>query len=242
MRVLTRQAIRQAERVIALSDFTRQELKRFEPSVLAKTVVVYPGVGAEFSAQAGADDTDIIQHYGLTPGYIMALGNIHPRKNLARLLEAYMALRRRCPSAPAMVWGGLQRWDSAELVCNARSAGIVLPGFIAQEHLPAIYRNAAMLVYPSLYEGFGLPPLEAMASGTPVVTGNVASLPEAVGDAGLMVDPTDSAAIADAMARILSDVSLIGRLREAGLERVQQFTWKENARRLLASLSPAART
>jgi glycosyltransferase involved in cell wall biosynthesis len=135
-----------------------------------------------------------------------------------------------------MVWGGLQRWESGGLVARARSAGVVLPGFIAQEDLPAFYRQAEMLVYPSLYEGFGLPPVEAMACGTPVVTSNTTSLPEAVGEAALTVDPLNAEEIAAAMARLLDDVSLRQRLQQAGIERAGEFTWRRTARSLLDSL------
>jgi glycosyltransferase involved in cell wall biosynthesis len=135
-----------------------------------------------------------------------------------------------------MVWGGLQRWESGELVERARSAGVVLPGFIAQEDLPALYRQAGMLVYPSLYEGFGLPPLEAMACGTPVVASNTSSLPEAVGEAALTVDPTHAEEIAAAMARLLDEPSLRQGLRQAGIERAREFTWRRTAQRLLAAL------
>ena len=137
---------------------------------------------------------------------------------------------------PAMVWGGLQRWESGELVGRALSAGVVLPGFIAQEDLPTFYRQAEMLVYPSLYEGFGLPPVEAMACGTPVITSNTTGLPEAVGEAAMMIDPTSTEEIAVAMARLLDDASLRQRLQRAGIEKAKEFTWRRTAQRLLASL------
>ncbi|MBI1879715.1 MAG: glycosyltransferase family 4 protein [Chloroflexi bacterium] len=174
---------------------------------------------------------------GLNPPYILALGNIHPRKNLARILEAYRGLRQQRESVPALVWAGLPRWDSSALLAQARESGVILPGFMAQEDLPALYRQATMLVYPSLYEGFGLPPLEAMACGTPVVTSNTTSLPEVVGDAALTVDPTNTEEIAVAMARLLGDASLCQYLQEAGLERAKEFTWTRTAQAILASLA-----
>ncbi len=236
MRLLTSLAIRRAERVVVLSDFTRRELARFHPTAIEKAVVVYPGLGRIFRPEQGPEDGKILRAYGVAPGYILAMGNIHPRKNLSRLLDAYLILKARRESVPAMVWGGLQRWESGELVGRARSAGVVLPGFIAQEDLPTFYRQAEMLIYPSLYEGFGLPPVEAMACGTPVITSDTTSLPEVVGEAALTVDPTNAEEIAAAMVQLLDDTSLRRFLRRAGIERAREFTWRRTARRLLASL------
>ncbi len=237
MRVLTGLAIRRADRVIALSEFTRREIIRFHPAAAAKTVVVLPGIDAAFRPAPDADDAATLAPYGLTPGYILALGNIHPRKNLARLLDAYLLLRARHADTPPLVWAGMPRWSSVELTSRAQAAGVLLPGFIPQTAMPALYRQAALLVYPSLYEGFGLPPAEALACGTPVVASNTTSLPEAVGEAALTVDPTDVTAIAEAMARLLADVDLRAVLRQTGLDWVKRFTWPSTARNLLSALS-----
>ena len=236
MRYLTGLAIRQADRVIVLSEFTRREMARFHPMAVKKAVVVYPGVDSIFSPVRGPEDEQMLRAYGVAPGYILAIGNIHPRKNLSRLLDAYVSLKARKKDVPAMVWGGLGRWESGELLERAHSASVVLPGFIAQGHLPALYRQAGMLVYPSLYEGFGLPPVEAMACGTPVITSDRTGLPEAVGEAALMVDPTNTNDIAAAMAQLLDDVSLRRCLRQAGIEQASTFTWRRTAQRLVASL------
>ncbi len=242
MRWLTGRAMQQAQRIFTVSDFSRQELGRFYRVDPAKVVVVPNGVGVEFqpaSPATQAADQSALARYGLTPPYILALGNIHPRKNLARLLEAYRCLRRQRREMPPLVWAGIPRWDSGELLAQARTDGVILPGFIAQEDLPALYRQAAMLVYPSLYEGFGLPPLEAMACGTPVVTSNTTSLPEVVADAALTVDPTNTEEIAAAIARLLDDVSLHQYLQQAGLARAGEFTWTRTAQNLLAALADA---
>jgi glycosyltransferase involved in cell wall biosynthesis len=236
MRLLTGLAIRRADRIIALSKFTRRELRRFSPAAVDKTAVVYPGVDPAFRPEQTPADAEILRAYEVTPGYILAIGNIHPRKNLSRLLDAYVQLKAKRESAPSMVWGGLRRWESGELLDRARSAGIVLPGFVAQEDLPILYRHAQMLVYPSLYEGFGLPPVEAMACGTPVITSNTTSLPEAVGEAALTVDPTSTEELAAAMERLLDDPSLQRHLHKTGIERANQLTWKRTAQRLLESL------
>lgn len=240
MRWLTGLAIHKAERVLTVSEFSRRELHRFYRVEAAKVAVIPNGVGAEFcpgmTEAAAAADGSILAGYGVTPPYILALGNIHPRKNLARVLQAYRLLQQQGLSPPPMVWVGLPRWDSGELLEQARLAGVVLPGFVAQADLPAFYRQATMLVYPSLYEGFGLPPLEAMACGAPVVTSNTTSLPEVVGEAALTVDPTNVEAITQAMARLLTDPPLRQHLQEAGLAQAKQFNWRRTAQQTLEAI------
>ncbi len=241
MRILTGVAVHRAEKVILLSEFTRREMMRFYPGRVGKSVVIYPGIAPIFRAKPSdvRADEDILRFYGTSPGYILAIGNIHPRKNLARLLDAYLKARMKRRTFPPLVWGGLQRWESSALVGRARDAGVIMPGFIAQKDLPAFYRQAAMLVYPSLYEGFGLPPVEAMACGTPVVASNTTALPEAVGDAALTIDPTNIEEMVEAMTRLLDDISLKKRLRQKGLERAAHFTWKRTAQRLMRQLDSA---
>jgi glycosyltransferase involved in cell wall biosynthesis len=237
MRLLTGLAIRRADLVIALSEFTRGEIARFHPGAKDKTVVVYPGIGSEFKPAADpAADARVLAGLGLERPYLLAVGNIHPRKNLARLLAAWQRLRDVGRPLPAMVWAGIGRWQSGELLDQARAAGVRLPGFVATEHLPALYRQAEALVYPSLYEGFGLPPLEAMACGTPVLVANTTSLPEAVGEASLLVDPGDEAALVAGLERVLFDGSLRRQLREQGLIRAARFRWPQTAAELLKAL------
>jgi glycosyltransferase involved in cell wall biosynthesis len=237
MTVLVGWAMRRAELVIAVSDFTRSEIGRFYPFASHKTVVIHNGVGREFTPEGDEDaDQVILRQYGVEPPYLLAVGNIHPRKNLRRLLEAYQQLSRSRPKLPSMVWVGVERWGSKELQQCARAAGVQLTGRIAPEHLPAFYRRATSLVYPSLYEGFGLPPLEAMACGTPVVTSSTTSLPEIVGDAALLVDPTDVAALSEAMERVSFDDGLRAQLRSRGWARARQFSWTKSAGQVVDSL------
>jgi len=230
MRVAVGLAVRRADLVVALSEFTRREIRRFYPAAVDKTVVVYPGVDSSFTVECdpGADRM-ALREYGIMPPYILAVGNIHPRKNLGRLLEAYVQLQNRRADVPAMVWAGVERWGSDQLQQRARAAGVKMPGRVAAQHLPAFYRQAAIMVYPSLYEGFGLPPLEAMACGTPVVTSDTTSLPEAVGDAAVRVDPLNVEELSDALERTLFDDTLRTQLRERGLIRSKQFGWERTA-------------
>lgn len=237
MRLLTGQALRQAERIIALSEFTRQEIVRFHPQAAPKIAVVYPGVGREFTAQPQGSDQAVLHSYGLRRGYIFAVGNIHPRKNLARVLQAFQALQARFGDGISMVWAGLERWSSDALTGQAQQAGVHILGFVPPEHLPALYRQAALLIYPSLYEGFGLPPVEAMACGTPVVASHSTAIPEAIGNAGILADACDVAALTEAIERVWQDAELRGRLRERGLVQAQRFQWTQTAGHLLNALT-----
>jgi glycosyltransferase involved in cell wall biosynthesis len=236
MRLLTALAIRRADRILTLSQFTMSELLRFHPDARSRALVVHPGVSKMFRPQEGARDGEVVSRLGIRPGYILAIGNIHPRKNLQRALDAYVRLCEERSDVPPMVWAGTERWGSHALLERARAAGVSVLGYVANDDLPALYRQALMLVYPSLYEGFGLPPLEGMACGTPSICSNASSLPEAVGDAALMVEPEDSAAIAAAMARLLEDRSLRETLRQAGFQRAARFGWVRTAEQMLASL------
>jgi glycosyltransferase involved in cell wall biosynthesis len=236
MRALTGVAIKQARCVLVGSEFSRRELLRFHPDVHNKTTITWNGVESEFVAESSPEvDRTVLVEHGVSLPYLLAIGNIHPRKNMARLLEAYQALRQQGCSIP-MVWVGLPRWGSEELLERARQAGVILTGFVPQVHLPALYRQATVFIYPSLYEGFGLPVVESMACGTPVVCSNTTSLPEVAGQAALLVNPESSHEIAAAIKQLLDDPALAKKLRQAGLERVKQFTWASVARRTLEAL------
>lgn len=238
MRLLTGLAIRRAQVVAFDSEFTAHEVKRYYPQVSAKGVVTWPGIDRRFGQPATAkDDLQVLAQYGLQAPYILAIGNIHPRKNLARVLEAYCQLCTRDAAMPRMVWIGLPRWKSAHLIREALEAGVILPGYVPPDDLPALYRGAAVFIYPSLYEGFGLPVLEAMACGTPVICSNTSSLPEVADGAALMVDPYDVSALARALRQILADQQFGSVLRQRGYQRVQCFTYADTARTLYRALN-----
>jgi glycosyltransferase involved in cell wall biosynthesis len=237
MRVLVGWTVRRAEVVFTISEFTRRELQHYYPSAKDKTVVVSCGVGGEFIA-AGDTEADrvVLRSYGIEAPYILAVGNIHPRKNLDRLLSAYLYVKQVRSDVPPLVWAGIERWGSAALQQQARWAGVQLPGRIAPEHLPALYRQALMLVYPSLYEGFGLPPVEAMACGTPTIVSNSTSLPEVVGDAAILIDPLSVEDLAQAMQRVVGEAALRAELRERGLQQARRYRWDAVADRVAHTL------
>lgn len=172
--------------------------------------------------------------YGAGDHFILCVGDLQPRKNLRTLIEAYVRLRRSDALRHKLVLVGRKAWLFDDVVAAARASGyedeLVFTGYVPDDDLVLLYNAADLFVYPSLFEGFGLPPIEAMACGTPVVTSNTSSLPEVVGDAGLMVDPLDVEALAGAIARVLRDGDLRARLAAAGLRHAAQFSWDDTAR------------
>ena len=176
------------------------------------------------------------ERYQLNDPFVLYAGNIKPHKNLERLIESFHMLRRHGFDEVKLLIIG----DEISKYATLRRAvhryklhkHVRFFGFVSDQTLAALYRMAEVFVFPSLYEGFGLPPLEAMASGTPVITSNVSSLPEVVGDAALLIDPYEPGAIADAMHRVLSDATLRASLRERGLARVREFSWERSIGRL----------
>jgi len=153
---------------------------------------------------------------------------MHKRKNIVGLVRAFKRLKSEAAIEQALVLAGPRGWDDAAVLRETREAGlmkdVVFTGFVGDGDLPAVYAGADLLVFPSLYEGFGYPPLEAMACGTPVVVSNVSSLPEVVGEAGLLVPPGDESALAGAILEVLTTPALAARLREAGRRRVRMFS------------------
>lgn len=181
---------------------------------------------------------DIRRKYGLTEGYILYVGTIQPRKNLISLIEAY-ALLMRDKQVPPLVVVGRKGWLYEELFKRVGELNltdrIIFTGFVPDDELPFLFDGAAVFTYLSLLEGFGRPPLEAMACGVPVITSNTSAIPEVVGTAGIVISPTDIPSIAAALSTVLNDSSLAQQLRERGIERARLFSWDEAARETLAA-------
>jgi glycosyltransferase involved in cell wall biosynthesis len=179
-----------------------------------------------------------LARYGLVRPYILYVGSVEPRKNLLRLLDAYVQLRRSLPQYRLVIVGARNYWKSSPLARAVEHQGlqaqVTFTGYIPDEHLPALYNAAALFCFPSLYEGFGLPVLEAMACGVPVVTSSTSSLPEVAGDAALLVDPYNVDEIAAVMRSVLQDCELAHDLRRRGLARAAQFSWEKTARETIA--------
>ena len=200
--------------------------------------VVYPGVGEAFRRVTDEEALNKVRNkYNLHFPFILYVGTIEPRKNLSRLIQAYARLKTRRELDHKLVIGGGKGWlydDVFQRASDLRvEEDVIFSGYIPDEDLPALYSLAEMFVFPSLYEGFGLPPLEAMACGTPVITSNVSSLPEIVEGAGIMINPLDIDELAQAIDNLLTDSALQRELCEKGIERAKAFTWRATAEKLL---------
>jgi glycosyltransferase involved in cell wall biosynthesis len=243
LRVLARRSVLRARRVIAVSQSTRDDLVKHYGLSPERIDVVYNGVDAGFHPLSAGEIDSFRARNGLPGQFILFVGTLEPRKNVVRLIEAYAHL---AGDRPHLVLVGGKGWLYQEVFERVEGLGISdrvhLVGYVPADELCLWYNAALMFVYPSLYEGFGLPPLEAMACGTPVITSTASSLPEVVGRAALLVDPTDVAALATAMARVLGDPGLRAEMRAAGLERAQHFSWQESARRTVDSYRRALAT
>ena len=246
-RFLTPKLARRVARVITDSEFTKSRLLETTGVSDDKVIVVPLGVDSCFVPQSTEQVESAIQKLGLpTNRYVLSFGfygSLKPQKNLGRLLRAWEIIYRRLPDDVWLVLSGakgksLMFQDVPEL--KGLPPRVFLTEHVPDELLPSLYSGAMAFAYPSIYEGFGLPPLEAMASGTPTLVGNRASLPEVVGDAAVQVDPFDIEAIAGGLQRLIEDSSLRAVLREKGLERAGQFNWDKTGEQTWRVLAEAA--
>ena len=234
LRTFSRVSARRADAVIAISESTRHDVISAFGVNPNRVHTVYCGADDIFHPLPAAQIAAFRAEKNLPAHFIFRLGTIEPRKNVEGGIRAYAAWRRRDPSAPLLVIGGGKGWYYQEVFRLVETLGLTeairFPGYIPQDDLPLWYNAAAVFVYPSHFEGFGLPVLEAMACGTPVVTSDVSSLPEVAGDAALLVSPTDTDALSTAMERAFTDAALAQSLRERGLRQAAQFSWEKTAR------------
>lgn len=236
LRNLTRLSVRQANAVIVDAASTKADLVNILGAREEKIVVVPLAPDDDFRPLTSKEALrPFREKYGLPERIILYVGTIEPRKNLLYLIQAYAAIKDRV-EAKLVIAGG-KGWFYAEvfkLVQDLKlEQDVIFPGYVPDEELPLWYNAATVFVYPSLYEGFGLPPLEAMACGVPVITSNTSSLPEVVGSAGITIDPTDVEQLSVAMAQVLENEELRSSLRQRGLEQAATFSWEKTARRTL---------
>jgi glycosyltransferase involved in cell wall biosynthesis len=238
----------QATMVLADSEATKADLVAAYRVRADKVRVVYLGFGADMARVADpAAIAEVASRYGIgTRSYLLYVGTLQPRKNLARIVDAFAALAGRPElSDVQLVLAGKQGWLYDDLFSRVTRLGledrVLFPGYIPEADLPALLSGALAFVFPSLYEGFGIPVLEAGACGVPVITSNTSSLPEVAGDAALLVDPHDVDALADAMYRLVTDEALRRELAERGHRNVKRFSWEKCAAETLAVLEAAAR-
>ncbi len=228
--------LRRAAAVVAVSEHTKEDIAESYGIAPQKIAVVPPAAGPEFAPAPEAAISSVRLRYGLPPRYFLCVGTIEPRKNLMAAIRSFAALG---PSEAvlAVVGGSGYRAATVRAAAAASSATerIRFLDRVPSADLPALYSGAVALVYPSFYEGFGMPPLEAMACGTPVIASHISSLSEVVGDAGLLVDPYRDGDIIDAMSALQQDARLRQTLIERGSERARRFSWEKSAA-LLESL------
>jgi len=236
LRAATRSATRRAMRVIAVSRQTRDDVIQFLHVSAGKVEVVYNGVDEAFSPAAPEELDRFRQQRGLPPRFILFLGTLEPRKNVVSLLEAFAQWRRDAgwgegADGVKLVVAGAKGWYFERIFARAEELGLadelLFPGFLPGEELPWWYRAAECFVYPSIYEGFGLPVLEAMACGTAVITSSIPSLIEVAGDAAIIVSPQDVSALAEAIGRVMGDTTLRAEMRQAGLRQAARFSWNK---------------
>jgi glycosyltransferase involved in cell wall biosynthesis len=226
-------AAKKATHIITISKNSRQDIARLLSLNLERITVTYPGVSPLFQPMASAKVRETLERYQISYPYILSVCTLEPRKNLVRVLEAYTDLKLKYKIPQHLVLVGKRGWLDNPIFDTVKrlnlSDHVHFTGFVQDVDLPNIYAGADLFVYPSLYEGFGLPVLEAMACGVPVVTSNVSSLPEVAADAALLVDPKNIAAIASAMMNVLDNPQLSMALREKGLIRAKLFSWEKCA-------------
>ncbi len=224
-----------ARRVTADSRATADDLRRHFPECAAKLEVVYPGVDAEFVPGEREEIEAIRRELDCPEGFVFFAGTLEPRKNLTVLLDAWEALRQDDPGTPPLVLAGPDGWRSSGLLRRIRrlsALGLRRLGPVPRDRLVRLFQAARVFVLPSLYEGFGLPAAEAMACGIPTIAGNRSSLPEVVGDGGLLVEVEDAGELAHSIRLVLNEDSLAREISERGLRHVRRFRWDQAARQM----------
>lgn len=227
-------ATHRSNRVLTVSETSKSDILRRFRIPADKVTVVYNAIDDRLSREPSEEEFERVRaRYQLRDPFALYVGNIKPHKNLERLIDAFDRLRRQ-PGFEALkliiIGDEISKYQGLRRAVHEHKLHkhVRFLGFVPVQTLSVLYRLAGVFVFPSLYEGFGLPPLEAMASGTPVVTSNVSSLPEVVGDAAVLVDPYDPDSIADGMRTVLTDEALRACLRERGLARVREYSWERS--------------
>jgi glycosyltransferase involved in cell wall biosynthesis len=240
LKLTVRRTAKKAARIATVSEYSRQDLLRTYHLPPEKVTVTYNGIEPHFTPQpkSPGESGEIRQRFGIARDFLLAVGSLQPRKNLVRLIRAYAKLRNENENfTRQLVIVGRKLWLADEIFAEVKKQqwadDVILTGYVADEDLPALYRSASAFVYPSLFEGFGLPPLEAMACGAPVVTSDTSSLPEVAGDAALLIDPRDEQSLVNALIEVVNNEPLRARLREKGIAQAGKFTWREAAEKTL---------
>jgi glycosyltransferase involved in cell wall biosynthesis len=237
-------AARRATRIMTVSESSKRDILHFVDVSPDRIDVIYNGYDERFGVPPVEEDVRVRERYQLQGSFVLYAGTVKPHKNLERLIEAFHLVRKQGLEDLTLVLIGdeISKYTALRRAVHRYQLHkqVRFLGYMPQETLAVMYRLARVFVFPSLYEGFGLPPLEAMASGTPVVTSNASSLPEVTGDAAILVDPYDPHAIAEGIRQVLTDESLRQALVQKGLQRATQFSWERSVRRIREIYDQAA--
>ena len=237
----TKYSARKSDKILTISESSKSDIIKEYGVSGNKIEVIYPGINTSLPVNNKLKMEDLEKKFGIKNKYILFVGTLQPRKNIERLIEAYSKIE----TDASLVIVGRRGWQFEEILnapekYNVKDKVLFLEN-VSDEDLPAIYRNAEFFILPSLYEGFGIPVLEAMNYGTPVITSNISSLPEVGGDAALYVDPNDTTDIAEKMKKLLEDDNLKRQLIEKGKKQVEKFSWEKSARQTLEVLEGVGR-
>ena len=237
--VVVSRVARRADRIIAVSEFSKQEIVKYLKIPMDRIQVVHEGIDSRFASLADAISSHPKEIGGKTldSPFILALGAGDPRKNTLGIIRAYGARRRDLPNQEKLVIVGMRDWASSAAYRLVRELSldhsVMFSGYVSEELLAWLYKTARCFLYPTLYEGFGFPPLEAMACGVPVITSDCTSVSEIAGDAAILVDPYSEQAMGNALVQVLRNEDLRMHLVERGRFRVQKFTWLETAQKTM---------
>ena len=224
--------LRRVDAVVTVSEASKRDILRFYPIASDAVHVIHNGISHCFRPRSESEISAVRHRYKLPERYILSVGALQQRKNLATLFRAFRQILQRGFDRHLVIVGR-EAWKTDDTFAALHELGleakVSFTGYVADEDLPAVYSGAEVFVFPSLYEGFGLPPLEAMACGTPVIASSASSLPEVVGNAGLLIDPLDFGGFANAIEAVLTNRELAARLADLGPTRASMFTWERAA-------------
>lgn len=235
-KILIPYAAHKSEKIFTVSKYSKGDIAKHYNISDSKIIVTYNAVNSEFKPLEKATRKKVRTKYGIkNHKYVLSVCNLQPRKNLVRLIRAFRMMKEEKPGKEQLVIVGKKAWMFNDILKEAlgNSNDIIFTDYVPEEDLIRLYNDASCFIYPSYFEGFGIPPLEAMACGTPVAVANATSLPEVVGDAGLYFDPYNETEIKDTIKVLLSDEELCRILREKGLKRAHEFKWEVSSKKII---------
>lgn len=237
MKILVPRVARKAHHILTISEHAKLEIVHFLEIPPEKVTVTYLAVSSAFCPLSAEDIDKTRRKYDLPKRFVLSVCTLEPRKNIIQLLRAFAQLRKKGIDCP-LVHTGAKGWLCEEIFAEAEhlnlGSSVRFLGRVSLQDLISLYNSATVFAYPSLYEGFGIPVLEAMACGCPVVTSNVSSIPEVIGDAGIMIDPDDEESLAAALRQVLDNPDKAETMRKSGIERAKRFSWERCARETLS--------